>query len=52
VRKRCTYGTVVVDLKRRRVLDLLLPDRTAEILAEWLRGHPAIEVVARDRSTE
>lgn len=51
MRKRCTYGTVVVDLERRRVLDLL-PDRTAETLAKWLRGHPGIEAVARDRSTE
>ena len=51
IRKRCTYGTVVVDLERRRVLDLL-PDRTAETLAGWLRAHPAIEAVARDRSTE
>ena len=51
IRKRCTYGTVVVDLERRRVLDLL-PDRTAETLAEWLRGRPGIEAVARDRSTE
>ena len=49
--KRCTYGTVVVDLERRRVLDLL-PDRTAETLAGWLRAHPSIEAVARDRSTE
>lgn len=51
IRKRCTYGTVVVDLERRRVLDLL-PNRTAETLAGWLREHPAIEAVARDRSTE
>jgi len=51
IRKRCTYGTVVVDLERRRVLDLL-PNRTAETLAEWLREHPTIEAVARDRSTE
>ena len=51
IRKRCTYGTIVVDLERRRVLDLL-PDRTAETLAEWLRGCPGIEAVARDRSTE
>ena len=51
IRKRCTYGTVVVDLERRRVLDLL-PDRTAETLAAWLRGRPGIEAVARDRSTE
>ncbi len=32
IRKRYTYGTVVVDLERRRVLDLL-PDRTAETSA-------------------
>ena len=51
MRKRCTYGTVVVDLESRRVLDLL-PDRTAKTLAAWLRRHPTIEAVARDRSTE
>jgi transposase len=51
IRKRCTYGTVVVDLERRRVLDLL-PNQTAETLAEWLRERPGIEAVARDRSTE
>jgi transposase len=51
LRKRRTYGTIVVDLERRRVLDLL-PDRTAETLADWLRGQPQIAVVARDRSTE
>ncbi len=51
VRKGRTYGTVVVDLERNRVVDLL-PDRAAETLAEWLRRHPGIQVVARDRSTE
>src|SRR3954463_4139403 len=51
LRKGRTYGTIVVDLDRRRVLDLL-PDRTAEALADWLRGQPQITVVARDRSTE
>ena len=51
IRKRCTCGTVVVDLERRRVLDLL-PDRTAESLAGWLREHPTIEAVARDRSRQ
>jgi transposase len=51
VRKGRTYGTIVVELERRRALDLL-PDRTAETLADWLRCRPGIEVVARDRSTE
>ena len=46
-----TYGTIVVDLERRRVADLL-PDRTAETLADWLRQRPGIRAVARDRSTE
>ena len=50
-RKGRTYGTIVVDLERRRVLDLLA-DRSAETLAAWLRARPGIEVVARDRSTE
>src|SRR3982750_3038256 len=50
-RKGRTYGTIVVDLERRRVLDLL-PDRTAETLADWLRGQPQIAMVARDRSSE
>lgn len=51
IRKGRTYGTVVVDLERRRVADLL-PDRTSATMAEWLRQRPGVEVVARDRSTE
>lgn len=45
------YGTILVDLERRRAIELL-PDRTAETLAEWLRTHPSVKIVARDRSSE
>ena len=43
------YGTLLVDLERRRPVDLL-PDREAETLSVWLKAHPGIEVVTRDRS--
>jgi transposase len=42
------YGTILCDLERRRVVDLL-PDRRVETLASWLRGHPGAEVISRDR---
>src|ERR687885_2252924 len=50
LRKRHTYGTILVDLERRQPV-ALLPERTAEPLAQWLREHPGVEVIARDRST-
>jgi transposase len=43
------YGTILVDLELHEVLDLLL-DRTAAPLAEWLRSHPGVEIIVRDRS--
>jgi transposase len=48
VRKGQTYGTMIVDLERQRVI-ALLPGRDAEPLAEWLRHHPQVEVISRDR---
>lgn len=47
-RKGIRYGTALVDLERHRLVDLL-PDRTAEGLAQWLAPHNDIAVIARDR---
>ncbi len=48
IKKGHSYGTILVDLERRRVVDLL-PERTAEALAESLKAHLNIEMVSRDR---
>jgi transposase len=48
-RKGQRYGTIVCDLERNRVLDLL-PERNADVVAEWLARHPGVEIIARDRA--
>jgi len=48
-RKRQSYGTLLVDLEQSRPV-ALLADRQADTLAGWLRTHPGVKMVARDRS--
>jgi transposase len=50
LRKRQTYGTVLIDLERRLPV-ALLPDRRADPVAQWLQTHPGVQVIARDRSS-
>jgi transposase len=48
-RKGARYGTILVDLETSQIVDLL-PDRSSEQLAIWLRQHPSVEIVSRDRA--
>jgi hypothetical protein len=50
-KKGQTYGTILVDLEKHATIELL-PDRKEETLTAWLRTHPEIEVISRDRGGE
>lgn len=49
-KKGHTYGTILVDLEKRKPIDLL-PDRKVDTVKRWLEAHPGIEIISRDRAT-
>jgi transposase len=49
MRKRYTYGTVMVDIETGRIVDMLGSRESAEV-TEWLKAYPNIRVVSRDGS--
>jgi transposase len=50
-RKGRSWGTIIVDLERRRPI-ALLPDRSGAAFETWLRRHRGVEVITRDRSRD
>src|SRR6202022_3517375 len=49
LRRGLACGTVLIDAETGRRVDVV-PGRTADVAAEWLRGHPGAEIVCRDGS--
>ncbi len=47
-KKGVTYGTILVDLELRKPIEIL-PDRSTETVEAWLRAHPEVDIVSRDR---
>jgi transposase len=48
-RGRRRYGTLFVDLEAHEPVDLV-DERTADVVATWLRQHPGVQVLVRDRA--
>ena len=49
IRRGRVYGTVMIDMRTHRPIDLI-EGRTAALVAPWLRKHPRLAVICRDRA--
>ena len=49
LRRGCTYATILVDLERRRPVEIL-EGKQAQPLTQWLRDHPGVDILTRDRA--
>ena len=49
-RRGKSYGTIICDLESHEVIDVL-EGRDGKSFEEWLKNHPDIEIVSRDRSS-
>ena len=50
-RRSKRYGTILINLEDGEPVDLL-PDRQAVTLETWLKKHPGVHLISRDRAGE
>jgi transposase len=50
IRKRFTYGTIMVNLETHRIIDII-PSREASDVKKWLETYPNLKIVSRDESS-